>query len=488
MLAPLLGLGAQSGPSWAGMGLLDPTADVLAMFQGPLPPLPTASNGSGSSGDSANRRAQAAAAAMPLPPLPAFVLPPLPDASSLLGSLPLPALDPAAAAAFAIHPAAAAAAATFAAAATMADTQQQQQAEESMADAASCPAAMQAAAAALAAATAAGGAPPAALAGPAAATPVDQAKVVASALTSHLSDMAGPDAEMHGGCLRASPRLVGQVLLCSCECSSQLADHLPSSSTFLPGHAPPCRHCHLASAPHGHCPAGWPARPGGSCGSHPDGRCASSGAQGPAAPAQRVRLAGSPMLCSTCRIHGAEIPAKCHNCGCLLTFLCLLAFINPVALPPAGACAAGHSRWTCPLQTRTAATARSRNAGGQGGADATRNHPSAGHWLVRRSSPPKNAAPAHAPPAPRLLCLPSFQTRSHKPCLPLLPPLCSKRPRRAASGGVLGAVAAEASEWGLEMVSPPLKRANSLPVRPVDCAWGSLGELALWRLCRAALS
>lgn len=44
--------------------------------------------------------------------------------------------------------------------------------------------------------------------------------------------------------------------------------------------------------------------------------------------------------------------------------------------------------------------------------------------------------------------------------------LCSKRPRRAASGGVLGAVAAEASEWGLEMVSPPLKRANSLPVSP----------------------
>ena len=49
--------------------------------------------------------------------------------------------------------------------------------------------------------------------------------------------------------------------------------------------------------------------------------------------------------------------------------------------------------------------------------------------------------------------------------LPCPPPPCSKRPRRAASGGVLGAVAAEASEWGLEMVSPPLKRANSLPVR-----------------------
>lgn len=196
MLAPLL-----AGPSWAGMGLLDPTADVLAMFQAPLPPLPTTSNGSGSSGGSAGRRAQAAAPALPLPPLPAFALPPLPDASGLLAGLPLPALDPSAAAAFAINPVVAAAAATFAAAATMADTQQvQQQLEESMGDAVSYPAALQAAAAAaLAAATAAGGAPPAALAGPAAATPGGQAKM-ASALTSHLnSDMAGPDAEMHGG-------------------------------------------------------------------------------------------------------------------------------------------------------------------------------------------------------------------------------------------------------------------------------------------------
>lgn len=31
---------------------------------------------------------------------------------------------------------------------------------------------------------------------------------------------------------------------------------------------------------------------------------------------------------------------------------------------------------------------------------------------------------------------------------------------------MLGAVAAEASEWGLGVVSPPLKRANSLPVSP----------------------
>eukprot|EP00887_Chlorella_sp_A99_P002664 scaffold6.g2664.t1 len=38
----------------------------------------------------------------------------------------------------------------------------------------------------------------------------------------------------------------------------------------------------------------------------------------------------------------------------------------------------------------------------------------------------------------------------------------SKRPRRAASGGVLGAVAAEAACWGAD-ASPTLKRANSLP-------------------------
>ena len=192
MLAPLLGLGKQQGAAWAGMGMLDPSADVLAMFQAPLPPLPTGSGGSRSSGGGAGQRA-AAAAALPLPPLP-FALPPLPDAGAgVLGGLPLPAFDAAAAAAaaFMLNPAAAAAAATFAAAATMAEAQQQQL-EESMADAVSCPAGLQAAG------TAAAGGAAAAAAGPAAATPGGQFKAAASALTSHLSDMAGPDAEMHG--------------------------------------------------------------------------------------------------------------------------------------------------------------------------------------------------------------------------------------------------------------------------------------------------
>jgi hypothetical protein len=41
----------------------------------------------------------------------------------------------------------------------------------------------------------------------------------------------------------------------------------------------------------------------------------------------------------------------------------------------------------------------------------------------------------------------------------------AKRPRRAASGGVMGAVAAEAATWGVaDAPSPPLKRANSLPL------------------------
>ncbi len=38
-----------------------------------------------------------------------------------------------------------------------------------------------------------------------------------------------------------------------------------------------------------------------------------------------------------------------------------------------------------------------------------------------------------------------------------------KRPRRAASGGVQGAVAAATSDWGLDLVSPPPKRSHSVP-------------------------
>lgn len=168
MLVPLL------APSWATGASLD----VLSMFQAPT------NTSGGSSGSGSRRRSRAAVQPLPLP-LPAFALPPMP--ADVLSSLPsaaaLPPFDPVAAAAFLLNPMAAAAAATFAAAATMAE----QQLEESMADAVSCPAAP-------------AGAVPAVAPG-LAATPGAQFKM-ASALTSHLSDVAGPgDAEMHGECV-----------------------------------------------------------------------------------------------------------------------------------------------------------------------------------------------------------------------------------------------------------------------------------------------
>lgn len=47
----------------------------------------------------------------------------------------------------------------------------------------------------------------------------------------------------------------------------------------------------------------------------------------------------------------------------------------------------------------------------------------------------------------------------------------NKRPRRAASGGVLGAIAAEAAGWGVDTaLSPPLRRSTSLPVARLDVA------------------
>lgn len=200
-------------------GWAEASADVLAMFQQPLP-LPAADSLSDGSGA---RRGRGRAQQLPPPPLPLPLLPasgftfaglpPLPEpaafnpaataaAAAVLGALqpsagvfaaapPLPpaAFDPAAAAAFMLNPVAAAAAATFAAAATLAEQQQQQQAlEESMADAASFPTE--------AALRACGGEQaPSIAAGTGHVTPH-----VASALTSHLSDMAGMvDAEMHGG-------------------------------------------------------------------------------------------------------------------------------------------------------------------------------------------------------------------------------------------------------------------------------------------------
>lgn len=196
MLLPLLGRAKAQAAAWA-----DASPDVLAMFQQPLPPLAAAGSGGSQASDG-----EGGARGLPLPHAPfSFALPPMPEpalhsagslpafqpatSASLLaafppGSLfappPMPEFDPAAAAAFQLHPAAAAAAATFAAAATVAE--QQAQLEESMADAASFP-------------VAAPGAPPA----------VPAAARVASALTSHLSDVAGEaaDPEMHGGWLPA---------------------------------------------------------------------------------------------------------------------------------------------------------------------------------------------------------------------------------------------------------------------------------------------
>ena len=43
----------------------------------------------------------------------------------------------------------------------------------------------------------------------------------------------------------------------------------------------------------------------------------------------------------------------------------------------------------------------------------------------------------------------------------------AKRPRRAASGGVRGAIAAEASSWGLDDISPPLRRSTTALSREI---------------------
>lgn len=175
LMAMQVGKAQAAADAWAPEG----SVDMLALFSASLPLGPTASDGSGGS---SGRRSRAAAALplppLPLPPLP-FALPllPLPDAAavSALGSL--PAFDPVAAAAYLLNPTAAA---NLAAAAT-ALAEQPEGKEDSLADAASFPAV---------------------LAAPAPAPslpPVGQPFNMTSALTSHLSDVAGPgDVEMHG--------------------------------------------------------------------------------------------------------------------------------------------------------------------------------------------------------------------------------------------------------------------------------------------------
>lgn len=51
--------------------------------------------------------------------------------------------------------------------------------------------------------------------------------------------------------------------------------------------------------------------------------------------------------------------------------------------------------------------------------------------------------------------------------------LRGKRPRRAASGGVVGAIAAATSDWGLDHTSPPNKRTNSMPDGVFDAHKGT---------------
>ena len=62
-----------------------------------------------------------------------------------------------------------------------------------------------------------------------------------------------------------------------------------------------------------------------------------------------------------------------------------------------------------------------------------------------------------------------------------------KRPRRAASGGVHGAVAAATSDWGLDIVSPPAKRSYSVPDAAGVMARGGAGTAAAAQQDRNAL-
>ncbi|KAL4443018.1 hypothetical protein ABPG77_008509 [Micractinium sp. CCAP 211/92] len=218
LLMPVL---AKHAPGQA-QGWAEASADVLAMFQLPLPAADSRSDGSDGARHGNGSAQQMPPLPLPLPSLAAFSfasLPPLPEpaaynpaasaaAAVVLSALqppagvfaapaPLPpaAFDPAAAAALMLNPVAAAAAATFAAAATLAE-QQQHGLEESMADAASFPAA---------AAPLVGGGEqaPSAGAGTGHATPR-----VASALTSHLSDMPGmADSEMHDTATSPAPHM-----------------------------------------------------------------------------------------------------------------------------------------------------------------------------------------------------------------------------------------------------------------------------------------
>lgn len=206
---------------------------------------------------------------------------------------------------------------------------------------------------------------------------------------------------------------VALLLCCACRAVVNTAPRTSNPAQIVtPAVAPPralCRHCHLASATHGHCQVCGAPRPGHLLRGHAHGRRrAGAGRQGPPAAAQRVSLACWKGV--HCRMHGGRcwrVPSS--PCPCLTHCL----------LPSPSACS--HLR------------GRALSGDSQGSADEN----------VGASS---NLTAG------------------------------SKRPRRAASGGVLGAVAAEAGNyWTDDLVSPPLKRAASLPVSAPWLWWSFTG-------------
>ena len=182
----------------------------------------------------------------------------------------------------------------------------------------------------------------------------------------------------------------------------------------LPPACPPCRHRHLAGAPHGSGQAGGSSAPPGRCrcapGCHPHRRRRSP--LRPPAAAQRVSTRQH-RLCFPSTQDWLVLAGWLATSGLLPGVNQLLA--SCVASPLA--CSRVRSRAVSPA----GASERSQGSADENGGDST-NTGGAGSQR-------------------------------------------SKRPRRAASGGVLGAVAAEASDWGFELLSPPLKRSNSMPVR-----------------------
>jgi hypothetical protein len=190
MLMAVCGVGTAMGDPAMGAAWADPSADVLAMFQALPVPATQHPRGVAAYGSLGSRRgSRSRAAQLPLlPSMPAafaFPLPPMPEAAGsdalpstgLFAAPPLPSLDPAA---FFAHRAPG-----FEATTSLGG--QQQLVEESMAEAVSWPLPASAS-------QPAGPAPHAGVA----ATPGGAR--VASALTSHLSDVAGAacESEMHG--------------------------------------------------------------------------------------------------------------------------------------------------------------------------------------------------------------------------------------------------------------------------------------------------